>query len=243
MQFQLLPSTELCQDARFDECLVGLAAENGPTACVWESRQGLVVPRTYQRHANFSASCASFAAQGWPVTVRQSGGGIVPQGAGIINLSMAYAVEGKPLDHSDDAYLLVCRVMTEALREFGIASHPQAVEGSFCDGRYNLAVGHGPSAKKVAGTAQLWRRQAGTTSADARQIVLVHGLILAEIDCAALTRLANRFEQSLDTERRYSSDKIASLHDLITPAGTGGGLPFTRVLNAALERQILSLQD
>ena len=242
MQFQLLPSTDLCQDARFDECLVGFVAENGPTACVWESSQGLVVPRTYQRHANFLASCALFAARGWPVTVRQSGGGIVPQGAGIINLSMAYAVQGKPLDHSDDAYLLICHVMTEALREFGVAGHPQAVEGSFCDGRYNLAVGHGSDAKKIAGTAQLWRRHAGATATDARQIVLVHGLILARIDCEELTELANYFEQSLGTDKRYSSDRIASLHDLAIVAGTGD-LPFTHVLKTALERQILSLQD
>ena len=242
MRFALLPPDDACRDARFDECLVEHAATSGPTACIWESSQGLVVPRTYQRHANFAASCTSFAAQGWPVTVRQSGGGIVPQGPGIINLSMAYAVRGKPLDHSDDAYLLICHVIAEALRGFGIASHPQPVEGSFCDGRYNLAVGRGTDAKKIAGTAQLWRRHAGTTAADAKQIVLVHGLILAQVDCAALTMLANGFEQALGTEKRYSSDRIASLHNLAI-TGDPGSAPFSQTLKAALKRQILSLQD
>lgn len=240
MRFQLLPSTGLCQDARFDECLVGLAAQHGSTACIWESGQGLVVPRTYQRHASFSASCASFAEMGWPVTVRQSGGGIVPQGPGIINLSLAYAVDGKPLDHSDDAYLLICRVIAGALREFGIDSHPQAVEGSFCDGRYNLAVGCGPSARKVAGTAQLWRRQPVALGMDAIQIVLVHGLILAEVDVAALTECANRFEQAIGSEKRYSSDKIASLHTLATLPATDDR-HFVAAVSAALERQIQSL--
>ncbi len=238
MLFQLLPSTSLHRDARFDECLIALAAENGPTACLWQSDQGLVVPRTYQRHASFEASCAEFAQLGWPVTVRQSGGGIVPQGDGILNLSLAYAVEGKPLDHSDDAYLLICGVIAGALREFGIDSHPRAVEGSFCDGRYNLAVGGETSARKVAGTAQLWRSQAGPAGGGRLQIVLVHGLILAQVDVVALTATANHFEQALGTEKRYSSDKLASLHDLLaTPAPDG--LRFAGTLRTALERQIL----
>lgn len=238
MRFQLLPSTGLCQDARFDECLVTHAAQAGPSACIWESPQGLVVPRTYQRHATFTASCRLFAEQGWPVTVRQSGGGIVPQGAGIINLSLAYGVDGKPLDHSDEAYLRICTLITAALREFGIDSQPQAVEGSFCDGRYNLAVGQGSQAQKVAGTAQLWRRQDATPGP--QQIVLVHALILAAVDVLALTGAANRFEQALGTEKTYSSHRIASLHGLAArPHETSHA--FCTALRAALEQQIFRL--
>src|SRR5690606_2183733 len=97
------------QHARYDESLIGPAMQQGPVASVWESEQGLVVPRTYRRFAGFVQACAQFERAGWPVTVRQSGGGIVPQGPGIINLSLAYSVRGKPLDHSDTAYLLICR--------------------------------------------------------------------------------------------------------------------------------------
>lgn len=240
MHFQLLPASGLCQDARFDESLVALAAQNGPLACVWETGQGLVVPRTYQRHHTFEASCAQFAEQGWPVTVRQSGGGIVPQGAGIINVSLAYAVKGKPLDHSDEAYLLICDVITAALREFGIDTQPQAVEGSFCDGRYNLAVGRNDQAKKVAGTAQLWRRIAAGTGSDPLQIVLVHGLILAAVDVVTLTRTANHFEEALGTEKRYLSDRIASLHSLAAAQNIAAET-FSGELHDALERRIVSL--
>src|SRR5690606_29227601 len=150
-------------------------------------------------------------AAGWPVTVRQSGGGIVPQGPGIINLSLAYAVQGKPLDHSDEAYLLICRLISLALQEYDIASHPQAIEGSFCDGRYNLAVGLGDDARKIAGTAQLWRRHQVAGLPDYQQIVLVHALILAHVDTEMLCRQANQFELALGSNRQYASNRIVSL--------------------------------
>lgn len=238
MSFRLLPiPSGLSPDARFDETLIELAAQNGPAACVWESKQGLVVPRTYQRHENFAASCARFAQEGWPIIVRQSGGGIVPQGAGIINLSLAYAVQGKPLDHSDAAYELICRIIAQALAQYGVASHPQAVEGSFCDGRYNLAIGHGASARKVAGTAQLWRRHHIAGTPDTLQIVLAHALVLAAVDVEAVTRQANRFEAAIGSGRQYASDRVASLHEL-SNAHAQTTLAFTQALKASLEAQL-----
>lgn len=226
------------QDARLDESLIELAAKNGPSACVWESAQGLVVPRTYKRFEAFPAACANFALEGWPVAIRQSGGGIVPQGPGILNLSLAYAVQGKPLDHSDQAYLLICRIISQTLQEYGIASHPGAVEGSFCDGRYNLAVGCGTAAKKVAGTAQLWRRQAIAPPQGSVQIVLVHALILAAVDVAAVTGQANAFEQALGSGKRYASDRIASLHELCQTPFPAKEM-FTLDLKDALERRLV----
>lgn len=239
MSFQLLSPAGICMDARFDESLIALAAENGPTACVWECGEGLVVPRTYQRHESFTTSCNAFARQGWPVTIRQSGGGIVPQGPGIINLSLAYAATGKPLDHSDEAYLLLCRLIANALQEYGIAAHPQAVEGSFCDGRYNLAVGTGQEAKKVAGTAQLWRRHIIDGSTDTVQVVLAHALILAAVDVDAITGKANSFEEALGNDKRYVSDRIASLHARCRPP-TYTEASFTRALRHSLEKQLIS---
>lgn len=241
MPFELLPfHADPEHDARFDESLIELAAQSGPSACVWESRQGLVVPRTYRRFDTFTTACERFALQGWPVTVRQSGGGIVPQGLGILNLSLAYAVPGKPLDHSEEAYLLICRVISQALKEYGIASHPQAVEGSFCDGRFNLAVGNSDAARKVAGTAQLWRSHTCTDTKNTMQIVLVHALILAAVDVVAVTAQANAFEQALGSDKRYASERIASLHELCeTPLPSGE--MFTLSLKATLERQLASI--
>src|SRR3546814_5101578 len=101
------------------------AAQAGPVACLWEADQSLVVPRTYRRHPPFAQACGQFARRGWPVAVRLSGGGLVPQGPGIVNLSMAYAAKGVPLDHSDAAYQSICTVIARALNEFGIMTQAQ----------------------------------------------------------------------------------------------------------------------
>src|SRR5690606_29091006 len=127
-------------------------------------------------------------------------GGVVPQGPGILNISLAYAVQGKPLDHSDAAYHLLCHVIRQALRTVGIVAHTGAVEGSFCDGRYNLAVGLGADTRKIAGTAQLWRRW--TNGGDRnKQVVLVHALLLTHVDVEAVTGLANRYEAALGSDK------------------------------------------
>src|SRR3546814_4716612 len=93
---------------------------------------------------------------------------------------MAYAAKGVPLDHSDAAYQSICTVIARARNEFGIMTQAQAVMGSFCDGRYNLAWGTGAAARKIAGTAQLWRRIGPDGQrTDSVQVVLVHAMVLA----------------------------------------------------------------
>ena len=221
-------------DATHDEDLIGLAARSGPVACVWEAAQGLVVPRTYRRYAGFEETCERHARRGWPVTVRMSGGGVVPQGPGILNLSLAYACDAPPLRHSDAAYELLCAVLRKALLAFGIEARPQAVEGSFCDGRYNLACGPASAPRKVAGTAQLWRRV--REDGASVQVVLAHALLLATADTTALTRKANVFERALGSGKRYDPRRVAALYDFLPP-GAGIARPdFLRELGAALRR-------
>ena len=211
--FTILAAAPHALSATSDESLIEYASRHGPVAHTWEARQGLVVPRTYRRYDDFEAVCNRFADQGWPVTVRLSGGGIVPQGAGIINLSLAYAVDAAPLAHSDAAYQLICNIIETALRNLGIETHAQAVEASFCDGRYNLAWGRN-FARKVVGTAQVWRR----VKVDERslQTVLVHALILAAVDAGDLTRRINQFEAELGSGKAYVADRVVSLHECQT---------------------------
>src|SRR5690606_14651924 len=140
-------------------------------------------------------------------------------GHGILNLSLSYAHSGPPMNHSETAYVRICDVIRQALLPLGIASSPQAVQGSFCDGRYNLAVGPAEQARKIVGTAQLWRRlsnpQPGLPTI---QMVLVHAVLLVEVDCGQLTQHINRFEALLGTGTVYQADKLASLHTLRTGA-------------------------
>ena len=247
MRFKTLTfPSDYRQSARFDESLISEAARNGPIASVWQAEQGMVVPRTYRNHEGFDAACQAFAEQGWPITVRLSGGGIVPQGPGIINLSLAYAVDGPPMAHSDCAYQLICTIVQRALEEHHIATHTGAVSGSFCDGRYNLVHGNSQAEKKVAGTAQLWRRiklpdvdAQGNQPAPIAQIVLVHALILADVDVKAVTQRANRFEKAIHHDQQYEPDRMASLHNCqMLPAMPGAefSTALTRSLLAQLER-------
>lgn len=227
------------QDVRFDEMLMQRVITNGPVACVWQAAQGLVVPRTYLRPASFEDTSKDFAAKGWPISVRHSGGGVVPQGPGILNISLAYAVEGRPLDHSDAAYLRLCRLMQHAISEFGIRTHTQAVHGSFCDGRFNLAWDDGDDARKIAGTAQLWRRQ--PTPDDSHvQVVLVHGLLLVATDVHLATQQANMLEVALGHSRRYLPDRATSLHTLMrrpTTDTTAFVQDVAKALRDAIKRQ------
>lgn len=208
----------------FDEHLLQSTLHHGPQAIIWQGQQGLVVPRTYAQHPRFKYSQEQLQALGWPLTVRQSGGGVVPQGHGIWNISLAWRQYGRPLDLAGPAYALLCRPLQKAFADVGIKATTQAVEGSFCDGRYNLAVWHQHQAKKIVGTAQVWRRCAPplTVPPPTRQagdpsdwhVVLCHALVLIHVDHELVTHYANLVEQTLERTQRYQAQRIVSLNTL-----------------------------
>ena len=212
-RFTLLHSgVALCNDATEDEELLNRVTLEGPVATLWQTQRSLVVPRSYRRYDNFEAACRQFEQQGWPVTVRQTGGGIVPQGPGILNLSLAYAVIGPPMQHSESGYRLICSLLAEAFTRLGIAAFPAAVDGSFCDGRYNLAVRHAGEVVKIAGTAQSWRRWPGNKET---HLGLVHALVLLDVDTAAVTEVANAFEVAIGSDQRYQANKVICAAELL----------------------------
>ncbi|WP_298017738.1 lipoate--protein ligase family protein [uncultured Castellaniella sp.] len=224
-----------------DEALLAQAAD-GPVAGLWRASRGLVVPRTYAARPGFADAQAAFAGRGWPIHVRQSGGGVVPQGPGILNVSLARVFTGRPLDHSDRLYQHLCGLIAAALLFFGIEAQARAVEGSFCDGRYNLAVGD--PARKVVGTAQLWRRVPAPAAAggdrpgpaagraEEHHVGLAHALILLQCDTANATAEANALEAALRNVRRYDADRVLSLDACLPPAERAG---FPAAFRARLE--------
>ena len=212
-RFTLVDPTVLqLSDARDDEVLLERVGIDGPVAAIWQTQRSLVVPRSYRRYEGFEETCHLFAQQGWPVTVRQTGGGIVPQGPGILNLSLAYQVDGPPMRHSEPGYLLICELLADALGDVGIEAFPAAVEGSFCDGRYNLAVQRAGEVVKIAGTAQSWRRKPGSKD---QHWGLVHALVLLDTDTAAVTEVANSFEAEIGSMQRYLPEKVVSAAELL----------------------------
>jgi lipoate-protein ligase A len=178
------------------------AAQSGrASAHLWHARPGFVVPRSYERLPGFAAACEASAHGGWPVRVRPSGGGLVPQGPGVLNFSLAWRVEAGAPAATDAVYRALCDGLAAAFARLGLATDTRAVEGSFCDGRFNLAFG----GAKLVGTAQAWKRFDGVPTA------LAHAVMLVDADPDALTARCNGFEAALGHDRRYRADAITSV--------------------------------
>lgn len=213
-----------------------LALDGRATAALWVGQTGLVAPLSYRKHAGLDAVCAASAERGWPVRLRRSGGGVVPQGAGILNLSLAYPCATAPGDAAEAVYADLCAVLATALADLGIAASAQAVQGSFCDGRFNLAVAADAGPRKIAGTAQYWRRRGD------RHAVLAHALIIVDADPAALSAEANRFEAALGSGKVYAANALTSVAAAWCQAHPGQQAPaefssrLSRRLVAALEQ-------
>lgn len=163
--------TALCQ---FEDAAAGLAFEyalfmaEGPQVGIWSAKtRGLVCPRAYESRRGFAAAIQRAHDTGWPVHLRPTGGGTVPQGPGIENVVMAF--DAWPDSTIDDAYRLLTRILQRGLGANGAALSPGDTPGSFCDGAWNLSV----RGCKVVGTAQRWRPR---KSAPAR--VLAHAVVL-----------------------------------------------------------------
>lgn len=167
-------------------------------AHLWQGTPGWVVPR---RTTALPGWAEAAARHGAALQVRRSGGGLVPQGPGIWNLSLAWpAGESTPADmHA--IYAAFCHALAKAFARLGVVAAPQTVQGSFCDGRWNLAVG----GRKLVGTAQAWKRLGVC------QVVLAHALVIVDADPAALTEGANALEAELGQGRPYRADALTSL--------------------------------
>ncbi|MFT4464216.1 MAG: lipoyl protein ligase domain-containing protein [Sodalis sp. (in: enterobacteria)] len=224
------PPLRYCSDAtRAEEGMYSATAAVQAVALVWHAPLSLVAPVSYRRFAGFAQVCQDFAADGCPVLLRKSGGGLVPQGPGIINLSLAYPTDHAFGDAAEDVYRHLCGILTDGLARLGIATGWQAVAGSFCDGRYNLACGSGAQARKIAGTAQYWRAAADPDGRrERRHIVLAYALLLVDCDLLAAHRLANEFESRLGTVRVYQVEKTVSV---------------AQCLNAPVARLVASVAD
>ena len=208
-----------------------------PTAVVWHGTGSLVAPLSYQHHSRLDAVSAAFAGRGWPVRLRRSGGGVVPQWPVILNLSLAYACAGAAGTQAQTVYQHLCAALASALGALGIVAHTRAVEGSFCDGRFNLAVTHDGITRKIAGTAQYWKRAGGV------QAVLAHALLLLDADPRQLSGLCSSFEAELGSARRYDPNAMTSVAQAWQQAHPGERVPadlgqqFTHHLAPALGQE------
>jgi lipoate-protein ligase A len=212
MPFELIDPASLSGDPLDAEtALLARAAAGDAVAHIWEAPVSLIVPRSYQRYAPLDDARAEFSRRGCPVWLRLSGGGLVPQGPGILNLSLAYPVRATMGALSEAVYLHLCTLIADALRSLGVLTHWQAVEGSFCDGRFNLAWGPGDDARKIAGTAQYWRRIQHADADTPLYAVLAHAVLLVDADPIEINERANAFEALIGSGRRYEEMKVVTV--------------------------------
>ena len=179
----------------------------------------LVLPDRYARTDTYPQAASTCAAAGWPVSTRKTGGGITPQGPGVLNVALAFTVAPPKGRDIRGSYAEITEPLSEAFQTLGIASSAQPVEGSFCDGDYNLAV----AGRKIVGTAQRWR---GNTC-------LAHALILTDIELAPAVTAVQQLATALGHDTRFSLDVHSRLADLTAHPKT-----LTEDLHAALHKAL-----
>ncbi len=179
--------------------MAGCARHGRALAHLWQAPPGLVVPRRYTQLPGWTAARQTDGHG--ELQVRASGGGLVPQGPGVWNLSLVWPAPSAQPTNTDGVYRSLCTALSAALARLGLQAAPQPVDGSFCDGRYNLAV----DGRKLVGTAQAWRR------VNAVPLVLAHAVLVVSADPVELTARANAFEQALGSDTHYRSQALTSV--------------------------------
>ncbi|KRB85318.1 hypothetical protein ASE00_00470 [Sphingomonas sp. Root710] len=195
-----------------DERLLGMALEGSglnATTRLWVNHPCLVVPSGWARKTGFERAAAKFAAKGWPVYLRASGGSAVVHRPGILNVSRIEPASPNGFT-IDTAYGALVEQLLVALASLGIVADAGPVPGSYCDGRFNIRA----TDRKLAGTACLVRR---TTS---RAAILTHAAVSIEGDVARDVAIVSAFEAALGIRAIYRADRHCTVQQLADAAGS-----------------------
>ncbi len=148
------------QQAVLEEVASG---ERGPTALIWTSSRYVSATRPETRLPGFGEAMKAAEHLGFPVLVRNSGGGAVAANEGSISFSLTFPVED--LRHGLlERYARGVDLVAAALRRVGVEAEGGEVEGEFCPGAHSVRSG-GPRGVKHAGLAQRVTRRAARLEA------------------------------------------------------------------------------
>ncbi len=176
----------------------------GPTALVWSSSRYVAPTSREKRLPGFGRAVGIAEDLGFPVLVRNSGGGAVAANRGSISFSLTFPVED--LRHGlYERYAEGVDLISAALRSLGVPAEAGKVEGEFCPGDYSVRSG-GRSGVKHAGLAQRVKKRATRLEA----------LILVS-NTAGLVPVLEHFHEALDLPFRLESvaDMDASVPEVI----------------------------
>ena len=139
------------------------ARERGPAALMWTSSRYVGATRLEIRLPSFAAATEAASGLGFPVLVRNSGGGAVAANRGSLSFSLTFPVDD--LRHGlYERYSEGLDLIASALRRFGVEAEGGEVDGEFCPGAYSVRSG-GPWGVKHAGLAQRVTRRSARLEA------------------------------------------------------------------------------
>jgi lipoate-protein ligase A len=172
------------------------SGRRGPTALTWNSSRYVAPTSREKRLPGFGRAASIAEESGFPVLIRNSGGGAVAANEGSISFSLTFPVED--LRHGlYERYSEGMELISSALRSLGVPAEAGEVEGEFCPGAYSIRSG-GERGVKHAGLAQRVKKRAARLEA----------LILVS-DTAALIPLIERFYEALGLP--FQPESIADL--------------------------------
>lgn len=148
------------QHAVLEEAASG---DRGPTALLWTSSKYVAATHLETLLAGFEEAARLAEGLGFPVLVRNSGGGAVAANGGSISFSLTFPVEDLR-SGLFERYAEGAEVVVSALRRLGVEAEAGEVESEFCPGTYSVRSG-GPRGIKVAGLAQRVVRRAARLEA------------------------------------------------------------------------------
>jgi octanoyl-[GcvH]:protein N-octanoyltransferase len=139
------------------------AQDRSPSALMWTSSRYIGATRQETRLPGFTAATEAASGLGFPVLVRNSGGGAVAANRGSVSFSLTFPVED--LRHGlYERYSEGLDLIASALRRSGVEAEGGEVEGEFCPGAYSVRSG-GPWGVKHAGLAQRVTRRSARLEA------------------------------------------------------------------------------
>lgn len=179
---------------------------------LWRTERCLVVTPLLAHKAGFEAAAGTSAARGWPVVVRRTGGGPVPQGPQTLNVSVASAQDRASAPEIDPAFRTFADGLCDALRACGLAPEIGEIPGSCCPGRYDIALG----GRKIVGIAQ--RRRQGRQGDRLLTATLVHAMLWLEGDLAEGVDALERFLSEAGAPERFARARMGTVEEI---AGRG----------------------
>ncbi|WP_162924456.1 lipoate--protein ligase family protein [Rubrobacter indicoceani] len=157
----------------------------GATMLLWSSSPYVAATRLEARSAGFGAAVSRARTLGFPVMVRNSGGGAVAANEGSVSFSLTFPVADLR-QGLYERYDEGVEVVAAALRRVGVAAEGGEVEGEFCPGAYSVRSG-GWAGVKHAGLAQRVTKRAARIEAlvlaeGTRELVPVLKSVYAALD-------------------------------------------------------------